>query len=348
MSDYSKLYTAIWADRDFTALSGDAQRLYLLLLSQESRSLAGVLPLTIRRWAALAGDTTVESITAALHELAAARFVVIDWNTDELLIRTFIRNDELYRQPNVLKGALREAQQVLSAALRWALHSELLKLPDHKDRANTLAAAETLVEGLEQVAREGFPEGFAEGFLEGMGNNLQPTTFNLQPSPSSTQPRVGARVRARPTDFTEMINGPKAPAPPPVPEPVNAEAATTAAKLVSATLPANKYRSATLTGLRIEVGRLLAEDIEPELVADMLRLWDAKTDAGVKLLPHLLAEAEKRRSPTVVTLGAVDRSVLGYAEAAARLTQENHHGRRPDRPALPAIDGAGHGADQGL
>lgn len=85
------LWSHVWRDEDWTALTKAAQRLYLVLLSQPKLSTAGCLDLMPRRWTGLAADETPEALAADLDELARHRFVVIDG--DELVIRTFVAND---------------------------------------------------------------------------------------------------------------------------------------------------------------------------------------------------------------------------------------------------------------
>src|SRR5688500_791469 len=101
--DHARVLIRIWADDDFTALTERAQLYYLRLISQERINRAGVLDLRPRPWARLANDGTPTTARAALHELEQARFIVIDEDTEELLVRTFMRNDGIVRQPNVLK-----------------------------------------------------------------------------------------------------------------------------------------------------------------------------------------------------------------------------------------------------
>lgn len=126
---YAKLYRDIWTDHDFTALPAAVQYLYLFLLSQPNLNAAGVLPLTIRRWAATAGHVKPEHIETDLRELEKARYVVTDYDTEELLVRTFIRNDALWRIPNTLYAVVRDAEVTVSATLRTALAYELASLP---------------------------------------------------------------------------------------------------------------------------------------------------------------------------------------------------------------------------
>lgn len=85
------LWSAIWRDEGWTALTERAQRLYLVLLSQPKLSLAGSLDLMPKRWVNLAADTTADGLADSLAELVEHRFVVVD--DDELVIRTFVEHD---------------------------------------------------------------------------------------------------------------------------------------------------------------------------------------------------------------------------------------------------------------
>lgn len=117
---YARLQCAVWSDPDFTALTSTAQRLYLLLISQPGLTFCGVLPYTPRRWARLSTDTTVDQIDQAAHELADARFVLIDDETEELAIRSFLKHD-IGTSPNLLIRARRDLDEVESPTLRAAL-----------------------------------------------------------------------------------------------------------------------------------------------------------------------------------------------------------------------------------
>lgn len=125
---HARILVSIWDDPDFQELSAAAQRLYLLLLSQDSLNNAGRILLTVKRWAAGCRETAPADIRRALGELDAARFVVVDDDTEEVLIRSFIRNDGIVKQPQMMKNALREALGVRSPRLRSVLAAELRKL----------------------------------------------------------------------------------------------------------------------------------------------------------------------------------------------------------------------------
>ena len=139
----ARIFTSIWKDEDFTALPPSAQRLYLFLLSQDDLSYCGVLPLRERRWAAKAAGMSVADVERDLKTLegtaypspnpdptqAKTPFVIIDRDSGELLVRSLIRRDGIWKQPNLLKQARDSADQVESRYIRGALLGELLRLP---------------------------------------------------------------------------------------------------------------------------------------------------------------------------------------------------------------------------
>lgn len=164
MSDYGKLMSRIWGDKDFTVLTAREQQVFMMLFSFPTRNLAGVVPLTLRRWASVTSDGTIENITAALEVLVHGRFVLIDWETEEVLIRTYIRNDEVWKQPNMMVRCLKFCGDVASDKLRSSIAEELERVAkelmptekpaQQKIREDTLQAAKALIKT------------FADGFQE--------------------------------------------------------------------------------------------------------------------------------------------------------------------------------------
>ncbi|GAA4527521.1 hypothetical protein [Amycolatopsis samaneae] len=152
--DHARLDLYIWNDDDFCALSASAKLIYLQLVSQSNLTYAGVLNLSVKRWGRPHPDLDLAEVRAALAELDAARFVVIDQDTEELLVRSFIRNDKLYKQPNVLRGALRRAFEIESPILRAALAAELRRLPVEITGPAPLVAAEALETGTHKAPPE--------------------------------------------------------------------------------------------------------------------------------------------------------------------------------------------------
>ena len=126
---YAKLLIAVWREEDWMKLPADAQWLYALLLSQPTLNTAGVLPIQLSKWSKGASDMTVERVTAAAKTLADCRFIVADHDTEEVLIRSFVRHDIASAgTPKMLIGALNAALQVQSQHLRAALLGEFQRL----------------------------------------------------------------------------------------------------------------------------------------------------------------------------------------------------------------------------
>ena len=269
MADYGKLLSRIWTDSEFTALDARSQQVYCLLISYSTRNLAGVLPLTLKRWAKCTKDATVDNLIHALKTLARADFVVVDWDTEELLVRTFIRNDEVYKQPNLMTAARRFALQVESERLRWVLHEEFLRLPHHKEAEKTAEAAKTLVAGLEPTPPEPFGEPFHEEFPEdpGVGGYLSgvrdaPSTHNLQPSPDNDTARRATVVVV--PEYVETGS-----------RPAKRHASSAAKTVVRQELGNAGYPRATLERLAVQVDKL-ASDHPDTLIREALREWDTR------------------------------------------------------------------------
>ena len=124
----ARIAVSIWSDDDFTALTPLAQRMFMFLLSQPDLAHDGVLALRERRWSKTAAGLTPAQVSEHLAELVAARFIVIDEDTEELLIRSFIRRDKVYRQPNVLRAAADHLETVTSPIIRAAVAEELRRV----------------------------------------------------------------------------------------------------------------------------------------------------------------------------------------------------------------------------
>ena len=125
---YAEVQVAIWDEADFIALDEDAQRLYFVLMTRIDLSLAGVISWNPGRIAQLAKNSTSASITKAAKKLEMARFVVIDRDTDECLIRTQVRHDGvLSRGPKLAGGVLTAWRAIYSRKLKSIVASEVHK-----------------------------------------------------------------------------------------------------------------------------------------------------------------------------------------------------------------------------
>jgi hypothetical protein len=175
----ARIFTSIWKDQDFLALPPSAQRLYMFLLSQDDLTYCGVMPLRERRWASKAVGLTLAEVKGDLKELEGtaypsdypsddpssetcrAPFIITDPDTGELMIRSLMRRDGAWKQPNLLKQAIESAEQVESPRIRAALAAEMRRLPvgdSPSEQVRTLVAqfTEDLVQG------SPYPSGYPE------------------------------------------------------------------------------------------------------------------------------------------------------------------------------------------
>jgi 5-methylcytosine-specific restriction endonuclease McrA len=102
--NYANILTAIWRNEEFRALEAGAQHAYLMLTSQPDISAAGVLPLRMCRWATSAADLTVEVLESNLRELHEAKFISVDWDDQEVLVRPFLPPPVAPRTPRPRKA----------------------------------------------------------------------------------------------------------------------------------------------------------------------------------------------------------------------------------------------------
>lgn len=118
------IYESIWRDQDWRKLSIRAQRRYMQLLSQKELDCAGMLPLQPEKWATGCDEDSTAQVWEDLDELQAARFVFYDTNTYETLVRSYIRNSNVLKVPNMWKSARRCAKLAASPVLRSVLADE--------------------------------------------------------------------------------------------------------------------------------------------------------------------------------------------------------------------------------
>ncbi len=126
--NYAQMSCAMWRNEDFKLLTQAAQHTYFMLSTQPDISAAGVLSLNAKRWSTRTKGVTTDDVVTALHELQAHRFVIFDTETEELLVRSFIRWDGGYNNPKRRPVILRAAKAAESMAIRRALAAELVRL----------------------------------------------------------------------------------------------------------------------------------------------------------------------------------------------------------------------------
>jgi hypothetical protein len=143
---YGKLPRARWGEHAWTSLSADAQWLYMYLVSQPTTDSAGVFQIRVSKWAKSAHGMTTQRASTAAKELRETGWIAVDHDTEEGLIRHYIRDD--WAGDNIFKGALGRALLCQSTQLRAILLTELRWLKS--ERPVIKDDQLTLIEELEQ------------------------------------------------------------------------------------------------------------------------------------------------------------------------------------------------------
>lgn len=125
--EFTRIRRDIWADDEFLALSVSAQWLYFYLLTSDI-NLAGVADWRPKRITPRAVGLSPDVIESAAQELTAGLYIVVDEDTEEALVRSFIKHDGLLKQPNMGVAVAKAYRETSSKMLRGVIVHELRKL----------------------------------------------------------------------------------------------------------------------------------------------------------------------------------------------------------------------------
>lgn len=125
--DFTRIRRDIWMDDEFLSLSVPAQWLYFYLLTS-SITLAGVADWRPKRITPRAVGLSTELIESAAEELTKGLYIVVDEDTEEALVRSFIKHDGLLKQPNMGVAVAKAYGATSSRILRGVIVHELRKL----------------------------------------------------------------------------------------------------------------------------------------------------------------------------------------------------------------------------
>lgn len=192
---------SIWRDPHWRRLSRSAQALYMQLLSQKELDCAGILPLQPNKWAKGCTELTIEQVWTDLEELQRERFVFYDTETDEAFVRTYIRNSNVIKVPNMRKSARRSAVLVGSESIKPLLADELRATGDPE----CVAVADQI--NPSGTPPEPFPNGSKSTLSEPFG---EPTGVGVGVGvPHQRRNQVGEGPRPNCPDHKENYEGGK-------------------------------------------------------------------------------------------------------------------------------------------
>ena len=126
--DHAQVRRDIWADEDFRELPMRSQWLYLHVITSPTISYCGVADWRPARIAALTDDLTGRDVEVAAVDLECNHYLVIDRDTEEVLVRSWVKHDGLMGKWNMAAAMARTYGEVASKVLRGVIVHELKRL----------------------------------------------------------------------------------------------------------------------------------------------------------------------------------------------------------------------------
>lgn len=124
----AKILTGIWGNPDMRALTLEQQGFYLQVWTHPELSYAGVLNWHPARIAQLSFGTTAATVARLAAEIESRLLFVIDHETQELLVRPWVRHDGALKQPRLSVALANAYASTASNLIRGVFAFELKKL----------------------------------------------------------------------------------------------------------------------------------------------------------------------------------------------------------------------------
>lgn len=126
--EYGQLRHDIWSDDDWLNLTVPAQHLYMTLLGSPTLNYCGVADWRPGKIAQGSAENPTSATIIAAQELSYAFFIVVDEETEEVLVRSYLRHDPILKNPRLAVTMSKQYGTVGSRKIRAALVHELKRL----------------------------------------------------------------------------------------------------------------------------------------------------------------------------------------------------------------------------
>lgn len=187
--DYAKTNLTIWQDPEWRALPWPAQHVYKMFWEHPGLSYCGVVDWRPSKMIGWGAGWTREDLAALTDCLRARHFLVVDEDTEECLIRSWIRFDGVIKQPRLAVSMCNAFGAVGSNEIRGVIVDELRKLKEREPEAAGWAkpqAADIL--GFPQTRAKDLPvptDPFASDFAITLGSVSGSVSPAFGPNPTS-------------------------------------------------------------------------------------------------------------------------------------------------------------------
>lgn len=197
--DRANINTNIWTDTHWRQLTRDQQWLYKLILTHPELSYAGVSDWRPGRLMQFSAGTSRQEIERIGAELQAERFILIDDDTEEVLIRSFLRHDGLLKNPKITISMVNAYGAIASNNIREAFIFELKRLHDEQPELKAFESEKVLallknpsrsiqefIQGFTPSILDDLPQGLGEGLPQGLPQSLPQSLGSGYPLPTTT------------------------------------------------------------------------------------------------------------------------------------------------------------------
>jgi hypothetical protein len=194
--EHAVVKVTIWQDDDWRELPANPKLLYFTLLTAPNLSYCGVTDWRPKRLAAAFPDWSALTIIEAAKVLIERSYIVVDEETEEVLVRSFVRNDGLMKQPRMAVSMTSAYSATASRKIRGVVVHELNRLYNDqpelqgwgKEQARALLKREAVDPAGLAVVSPTFGAEFGGGFTPGLAQTEVEFggSLLLTPTPSPT------------------------------------------------------------------------------------------------------------------------------------------------------------------
>lgn len=345
--DHARIHLDIWGDDDWLDLPADAQCLYMTLYTSPGRTLCGAHEWNVGKIRQRAADWTTERIEAAAEILSERLFLVIDTETDECLLRSWIKHDGLWRTPNMAVSVANARADLASRTLRGVIVFEVLKLREAESKSTSWErpAVQSMLaqKAIDPADLEPF-KGASNPGSNGGANPPPNGASNHYDGNGAKGCSKGGPTNAFLTNATatksddDDSHGEPAPlveAPDHIEtaaRPPKARASSAAKTVVRQELGQHDYPDSTIERLAIQAGKLYHEGKPDALIREAIREWDRREDARLpEFLISVYGDCVKRARAQPGNNGKPEHKLRGLHRMAAE-----QRAREDQTQALPA------------
>lgn len=201
--EYASIKLTIWSDDDWRDLTPLAKLLYLSLLTSPTLSHCGVADWRPARIAVKTGMTT-EEVEDCGAEMVDSLHLVIDEDSEEVLVRSFVRHDGLMKQPKMATAMATAHSAIASGVIRGVVVHELNRLKLSHPNLNgwgSEKASDLLGRG--SVDPSTYPLG--KGSVKGMSTPLSKGSEKGSPTPAPTTTPNNSHLQSKSTAIAASV-----------------------------------------------------------------------------------------------------------------------------------------------